>query len=196
MKIYQLFALIIMAVFYLAYFTKMYLQKRRGIQTHQINKGVKPQETKQVERIMGFATLAIVVVELVSIFFDVRMFAAIPLTVAGLLVAAIGDMTFIVAMITMKDSWRAGISESEKTQLITDGIYRFSRNPAFLGFDLMYIGIMLAFLNIPLLCFTVLVVISLHLQILQEEKFLITVFGDSYKEYQKRTCRYLGVMRH
>lgn len=196
MKIYQLFALIIMAVFYLAYFTKMYLQKRRGIQTHQINKGVKPQETKQVERIMGFATLAIVVVELVSIFFDMRMFAAIPLTVAGLLVAAIGDMTFIVAMITMKDSWRAGISESEKTQLITDGIYRFSRNPAFLGFDLMYIGIMLAFLNIPLLCFTVLVVISLHLQILQEEKFLITVFGDSYKEYQKRTCRYLGVMRH
>lgn len=196
MKIYQLFALIIMAVFYLAYFTKMYLQKRRGIQTHQINKGVKPQETKQVERIMGFATLAIVVVELVSIFFDVRMFAAIPLTVAGLLVAAIGDMTFIVAMITMKDSWRAGISESEKTQLITDGIYRFSRNPAFLGFDLMYIGIMLAFLNIPLVCFTVLVVISLHLQILQEEKFLITVFGDSYKEYQKRTCRYLGVMRH
>lgn len=196
MKIYQLFALIIMAVFYLAYFTKMYLQKRRGIQTHQINKGVKPQETKQVERIMGFATLAIVVMELVSIFFDMRMFAATPLTVVGLLVAAIGDMTFIVAMITMKDSWRAGISESEKTQLITDGIYRFSRNPAFLGFDLMYIGIMLAFLNIPLLCFTVLVVISLHLQILQEEKFLITVFGNSYKEYQKRTCRYLGVMRH
>lgn len=196
MKIYQLFALIIMAVFYLAYFTKMYLQKRRGIQTHQINKGVKPQETKQVERIMGFATLAIVVMELVSIFFDMRMFAVTPLTVVGLLVAAIGDMTFIVAMITMKDSWRAGISESEKTQLITDGIYRFSRNPAFLGFDLMYIGIMLAFLNIPLLCFTVLVVISLHLQILQEEKFLITVFGNSYKEYQKRTCRYLGVMRH
>lgn len=196
MKIYQLFALIIMAVFYLAYFTKMYLQKRRGIQMHQINKGVKPLETKRVERIMGFATLAIVVVELVSIFFDMRMFTVIPLTVAGLLAAAIGDMIFIVAMITMKDSWRAGISESEKTQLITDGIYRFSRNPAFLGFDLMYIGIMLAFLNIPLLCFTVLVVISLHLQILQEEKFLITVFGDSYKEYQKRTCRYLGVMRH
>ena len=40
----------------------------------------------------------------------------------------------------MKDSWQAGIPDKDKTELVTTGIYRFSRNPAFLGFDLMYVG--------------------------------------------------------
>ncbi len=39
--------------------------------------------------------------------------------------------------------WRAGVSEKEKTELVTAGIYRWSRNPAFLGFDLLYIGFLL-----------------------------------------------------
>lgn len=43
----------------------------------------------------------------------------------------------------MRDSWRAGISETDKTELVTEGIYQISRNPAFLGFDLLYIGILL-----------------------------------------------------
>ena len=43
----------------------------------------------------------------------------------------------------MRDFWRAGISETDKTELVTEGIYQISRNPAFLGFDLLYIGILL-----------------------------------------------------
>ena len=43
----------------------------------------------------------------------------------------------------MRDSWRAGISETDKTELVTEGIYQISRNPAFLRFDLLHIGILL-----------------------------------------------------
>ena len=43
----------------------------------------------------------------------------------------------------MRDSWRAGISETDKTELITEGSYQISRNLAFLVFDLLYIGILL-----------------------------------------------------
>ena len=43
----------------------------------------------------------------------------------------------------MRDFWRAGIPETDKTELVTEGIYQISRNPAFLGFDLLYIGILL-----------------------------------------------------
>lgn len=43
----------------------------------------------------------------------------------------------------MKDSWRAGISETDKTELVTEGIYQFSRNLAFLEFNLLYIGILI-----------------------------------------------------
>ena len=43
----------------------------------------------------------------------------------------------------MRDFWRAGISETDKTELVTEGIYQISRNPAFLGFDVLYFGILL-----------------------------------------------------
>lgn len=48
----------------------------------------------------------------------------------------------------MRDSWRAGIDRTQKTKIINTGIYRYSRNPAFVGFDLLYIGMRLAFSNI------------------------------------------------
>jgi len=35
-------------------------------------------------------------------------------------------------------------------------------------------------------------IIMLHLQILQEEKYLPTVFGDEYLAYRKKVCRYFG----
>lgn len=43
----------------------------------------------------------------------------------------------------MRDSWRAGISETDKTELVIEGIYQFSCNLAFLEFNLLYIGILL-----------------------------------------------------
>ena len=53
----------------------------------------------------------------------------------GAIIAGIGVTVFVISVITMKDSWRAGVSETEKTELVTNGIYQISRNPAFLGFD-------------------------------------------------------------
>ena len=57
------------------------------------------------------------------------------------------EAVFVTSVVTMRDSWRAGVSKTDKTELVTDGIYQISRNPAFLGFDLVYIGILLMFFN-------------------------------------------------
>ena len=92
----------------------------------------------------------------------------------------------------MKDSWRAGIPEKDKTKLVTKGIYKISRNPAFLGFDLMYIGILLIFFNYGLLLFTVYVIMMLHLQVLQEEKYMEKTFGNEYLQYKNKVFRYIG----
>ena len=192
MKLHQILALLILAAFYTAYFAKMLVQGQKGIRTNQIGRGSKPPETRRVEQVMGIATIVIVMVEVWSIVFDRRWSASAWLTAAGLCIAAAGVLIFVLAMCAMRDSWRAGISRSEQTELVTDGIYRFSRNPAFLGFDLMYIGVLTAFFNIPLLCITALTVVSLHRQILQEERFLLTVFGERYAAYCAHTCRYLG----
>ena len=108
----------------------------------------------------------------------------------------LGDLIFFIAVRTMKDSWRAGIPESDKTAIVTHGIYQYSRNPAFLGFDMMYAGILLMYFNWLLLLFTAWVAVMLHMQILQEEKYLATVFGEEYLTYKKCTGRYFGTKNY
>ena len=85
------------------------------------------------------------------------------------------------------------MQREEKTELVTTGIYSISRNPAFLGFDLMYIGILITFFNWILCVVTCVVMVLFHLQIVNvEEDFLIEAFGDEYIKYRKKVCRYLG----
>lgn len=190
MNVLQITALAVMAVFYLAYFTKMALQHRKGVQTDQIGKGRKSRKVLAIEICMKIATYAIVAAELVSVMRNLRT-GGMGLAWIGIGIAALGVLVFIVAMVTMRDSWRAGIPETDKTELITKGIYRISRNPAFVGFDLMYIGLLVAFFNVVHLLFVLCAITMLHLQILQEEQFLIKAFGDQYIQYKQRTGRYL-----
>jgi len=86
-----------------------------------------------------------------------------------------------------------GVQREEKTDLVTNGIYSVSRNPAFLGFDLMYIGILCSFFNWYLLVITVLALVLFHLQIVKvEEEFLTETFGKEYIAYKKKVFRYFG----
>ncbi|WP_367272313.1 isoprenylcysteine carboxylmethyltransferase family protein [uncultured Dysosmobacter sp.] len=104
-----------------------------------------------------------------------------------------GAAVFLLSVLTMRDSWRAGVSEQERTELVTSGIYQISRNPAFLGFDLVYIGILLMFFNSALLAASAFAIGMLHLQIVKvEEPFLVSAFGTPYREYQRQVNRYLG----
>ena len=87
---------------------------------------------------MAIATYSIVLVEVVSIFINFNYSINI-IRIIGAILGFIGDLVFLLAITCMKDSWRAGIPKSDKTKLVTNGIYKISRNPAFLGFDLVYI---------------------------------------------------------
>jgi protein-S-isoprenylcysteine O-methyltransferase Ste14 len=110
----------------------------------------------------------------------------------GFCIGMLGDIIFLVSVLCMKDSWRAGISDKDRTKLVTTGIYRYSRNPAFLGFDFMYVGLLLMYFNLSMLVVSAFAIIMLHLQILQEERYLTENYGDSYREYRKHVFRYLG----
>ena len=189
-SLFCILALLIMAIFYGIYFTKKIAQKRKGIQTTQLGRG-KEKVVRRIELIMSAATLLLVPVEVVSIFSGWNHMPS-PVRFAGAIMGLAGDLIFLVAVLTMRDSWRAGIPETDKTEFVSQGIYQYSRNPAFLGFDLMYTGILLMYFNGILLLFTIWVVVMLHLQILQEEKYLETVFGEEYCAYRKRTGRYFG----
>lgn len=187
---YTILALIVLAIFYGIYFTKMLLQKRKGIRTHQIGRR-KERELHRVETLMSIATFGIVVVQLGSIALGWNRMPANG-RFTGFCIGILGDAIFLISVVCMKDSWRAGIPDQDKTKLITDGIYQFSRNPAFLGFDLMYIGMFLLYCNVLTGIYTLFAMTMLHLQILQEEKFMEQTFGEDYLAYKKRVFRYLG----
>ena len=91
-----------------------------------------------------------------------------------------GDVIFLLSVLCIKDSWRASIPDKDKTELVTTGIYRFSRTPAFLCFDLMYVGALLMYGNLLTLGFSVFAIVMLHLQMLQEERCLVNTFGAPY----------------
>ena len=188
--IYQVTALVILAVFYGCYFLKMFLQRRKGIRTDQIGQG-KVGFVKFVEVTMKIATLLVPAAEVLSILLNTTCFS-VPLRICGAVIGALGAVVFVTSVVTMRDSWRAGVSKTDKTELVTDGIYQLSRNPAFLGFDLVYLSILLFFFYWVLLVFTVFAIVMLHLQMLQEEQYLAQEFGQEYLDYKKKVCRYFG----
>ena len=187
---FGIIALAIIFIFYLIYFTKMFLQKKQGIKTNQIGSR-KEKKLHIIETLMAIATYSIVLVEVISIFTNFNYSINI-IRIIGAILGFIGDLVFLLAITCMKDSWRAGIPKSDKTKLVTNGIYKISRNPAFLGFDLVYIGILLLYFNPIHLIFTLFAIIMLHLQILQEEKFMEATFKEKYINYKKKVFRYLG----
>ena len=188
---FKIITLALMAAFYICYFAKMISQKRQGIDTDQLGKG-KEGFVKFIEITLKIATYLIIAIEVVSIIFYASSVND-ALRIIGLIILALGVIAFTVSVLQMKDNWRAGVQREEKTELVTTGIYSISRNPAFLGFDLMYIGIMIAFFNWYLCIATCLVMVLFHLQIVNvEEEFLVEAFGDEYIKYRKKVCRYLG----
>jgi protein-S-isoprenylcysteine O-methyltransferase Ste14 len=76
--------------------------------------------------------------------------------------------------------------------LVTDGPYRISRNPAYLGFALIYIGIAVLadapWVLVPLP--VVLVVMQLGV-IAREERYLERLFGEEYRDFKARTRRWI-----
>lgn len=188
---FRVCALAILAVFYGCYFIKLLAQRRQGIRTNQLGRG-KSGRARAVEIAVQTASTVVPLAEVASILAGT---APLPsaLRAAGLALAMAGTVLLVMSVLTMKNSWRAGVSESEKTELVTRGVYSVSRNPAFLGFYLVYAGILLVFFNWPLLLATAAAVLLFHLQItLVEEPFLAKVFGGSYEEYRRSVSRYLG----
>lgn len=184
--------LVIVLVFYGAYLVKMVLLRRSGIVANRLGRGDKSAYNRVLEIVGTIATYGMVVVQGLSIYgvftrLDIGKYSGL----IGVALAFAGTMFFIRALIAMKDSWRAGIDRSQKTTLRTEGILRWSRNPAFLGFDLFYIGVALATPNILIFILVAIAVVFFHLQILEEEKYLAATFGDDYLEYKQKVRRYL-----
>lgn len=189
-------------LFYGSYIAKALWQKRKGISVTRMGRGEKPAITRVNEIFLAVITVGMALAQLLSLSFYGSwelllaergvMETMTAAAVIGTALSAAGCTLFLLSMLHMRDSWMAGIDESRRTPLVTDGVYAYSRNPAFVGFDLFYIGFSLLFSNALLLLFAFLGIFALHMQIRQEEAHMERTYGTAYREYRRRTGRYFG----
>jgi len=191
--VYSIGLLTLLCGFYSAYFAKQLSLKKQGVDTNRLAKGEKPSSTRRIEKALFASTYVTAVLQFLSVFFSSYMGGfSLPAAVriAGICVAFCGVLFFLLAIVTMRKNWRAGVDKTQKTEMVTTGIYRVSRNPAFAAFDLLYLGTVLVFPNMLMVAAAIVTALLLHLQILEEEKYLSLTFGDAYLVYKKKTARY------
>jgi protein-S-isoprenylcysteine O-methyltransferase Ste14 len=77
-------------------------------------------------------------------------------------------------------------------QLVTFGPYRFSRNPMFVGFSAIYVGLAVL-LNLvwPLVLLPLVIVVLSTTVIRHEERYMAAEFGDPYQTYCRRVRRWM-----
>jgi protein-S-isoprenylcysteine O-methyltransferase Ste14 len=76
--------------------------------------------------------------------------------------------------------------------LVTTGIYRWTRNPVYLGFFLLYGGIGVAALSPWILILLLPLVVTIRYGVVaREEAYLERRFGDFYRDYKARVRRWL-----
>lgn len=110
--------------------------------------------------------------------------------VLGIAIIILSIITFILALLHFKNSLRFGLNKNNRGELITTGIFSFSRNPFFLSLDTYFFGIAILLPNLFLIGFALLAFVSVHLFILKEEKFMMKVYGGEYENYRQKTRRY------
>ncbi|MBL4933722.1 methyltransferase family protein [Clostridium paridis] len=195
----NLISILLLFAFGIAYLLKLYaLSKRYNLKANVLANRNKSKKTQLVERMLQLSTLVWIVVwfgEVISNQLRIndllKLWNNNLVSIVGLLVITAGIIFFCVAAITMKNSWRVGIDKSTKSELITEGIYKYSRNPAFVGFYLMFIGLFFVYLDIITLIVMILNIYIMNRLVIEEEKHLEEMFGEEYIKYKDKTPRYL-----
>jgi protein-S-isoprenylcysteine O-methyltransferase Ste14 len=113
----------------------------------------------------------------------------------GWLLMAIAGVAPATAMIQFRRAHTTinPLDPGKASALVTDGIYRWTRNPMYLGLSVLLLGwaIRLGTLS-PFVLPPLFVLLMTQVQILPEERALRERFGDDYERYCREVGRWLG----
>lgn len=118
------------------------------------------------------------------------LFESSQVQIIGAIVHVLALTIFIWALISFKQSWRIGIDEENPGDLITTGIFKYSRNPIFVFINMFFIGTALIYPSYFFIGLALAAIAGIHVQILNEEKHLKKLYGDKYNVYFNKVRRY------
>jgi protein-S-isoprenylcysteine O-methyltransferase Ste14 len=104
---------------------------------------------------------------------------------SGLIICLFGMIFTIVAILNF--------ATSPKDKVITKGLYRFTRNPTYIGVILMQTGLGIACSSWLYLLLTVVLIILLNANLSAEERYCLYRYGNDYQKYKNKTSRWIGI---
>ncbi|WLQ12737.1 isoprenylcysteine carboxylmethyltransferase family protein [Hahella aquimaris] len=110
-------------------------------------------------------------------------------TGVGLLLCSFGLIDYVHSY--MHTDWRSGIDTDGKTQLLTQGPFRYCRNPLFAGVYIGQIGLFLALPSLFTLACLIIGAGMIAMQTRLEEAALRRAYGQAYERYCERAPRWL-----
>ena len=111
----------------------------------------------------------------------------------------VGSSLVVVAIAlfscSVRELWAAGTpvpGSKPTTAIVRTGPYRFSRNPIYLAFSVLHLGIAV-WVDSPWLVATLMVTVAVMAIIVipREERYLEARFGDEYRDYKAAVRRWL-----
>jgi protein-S-isoprenylcysteine O-methyltransferase Ste14 len=116
-------------------------------------------------------------------------------TVLAATVALVGAAIVIIAQVQMGRAWRVGVREGDAPLFVSHGLFRFSRNPIFVG--MILVGLAIAMVSATWWGRAALSVFvaSCAVQVRIEEAHLASSFGEAYRSFYRQVPRWLGWAR-
>jgi protein-S-isoprenylcysteine O-methyltransferase Ste14 len=145
-----------------------------------------------MQRLAGLSfAISTVVLIVASIF--AAMQSASELTIVAALLAPIGALLVIVAQVQMGRAWRIGVREGDAPLFVSHGLFRFSRNPIFVGMVLVGLSAALAASTYWAWAALMVFVVSCAVQVRIEERHLEASFGHAYLDFCAKVPRWIGM---
>ena len=142
--------------------------------------------------VAGFASGAAVILDLLDVLGRVSPLDNLPIRIAGCALAVAGIALIWKAQSDMGESWRIGVDPNERTDLVTGGLFRWTRNPIFLGMLAFWTGMGMMVPNALSLLAAGLALVGVEVQVrLVEEPYLTSTHGEPYRRYAAATGRLL-----
>lgn len=111
---------------------------------------------------------------------------------AGAALVLVGVIIIALSKRDLKNAGQPSAPGKPTTRIVETGIYRFSRNPLYLGLVVVLAGLGLGLDIVWWLLFTIPLLLAFHyLLVLPEEQYLLGSFGEQYMSYRSRVRRWL-----
>jgi protein-S-isoprenylcysteine O-methyltransferase Ste14 len=139
-----------------------------------------------------YLLIALIIMLVLHFICPILMLISVPWNLVGIIPLVIGVLVNLLADAALHKGGTTVKPFQESTSLITDSVYRISRNPMYLGFVLVLIGVAILLRSLsPWIVIPLFIILVELVFITEEEKMLAEKFGLTWIEYRNKVRQWI-----